>query len=447
MCNELLIMKVNYSLIGFVMLCLCWSACSKTGPLAMFNKLSPHDQYGQRLKDAGLDRTAMGSSWLLKANESIDRALTISIPYKETGYFAADKIQSTSLVFEAKRGQDLRVEIIKKPASGFHIYTDIFQVEEGKPAKVVASADTTGVTLHYEIKKAGRYILRLQPELLRGGEYTLSITAGPSLGFPVAASGKPKVGSFWGDGRDEGGRKHEGIDIFAPKRTPAIATNAGTVTRVTENNLGGRVVFMRPEGRDYNLYYAHLDQQLVSDGQTVKAGDTIGLVGNTGNALRTVPHLHFGIYTSEGAVDPLPFVNREVKEPKAVTAPLKYLNATVRTDNKVALYAGVEDQRPLSVLTQHTPLTVEAATQNWLKVVLPDGRYGYVSAKQVSPLNNIRRATLKSNSAIYDAPDQASAARKITLDAGKKVDILGTYKNYYLVNYEYDTGWINAAAL
>jgi hypothetical protein len=55
----------------------------------------------------------------------------------------------------------------------------------------VASVDS--VKLDQEIKQTGTYILRLQPELLRGGEYTLNITTGPSLGFPVAASGKPNI--------------------------------------------------------------------------------------------------------------------------------------------------------------------------------------------------------------------------------------------------------------
>ena len=79
---------------------------------------------------------------------------------------------------------------------------------------------------------------------------------------------------------------------------------------------------MRPAGKDYTLYYAHLDEQLATDGQSVRAGDTIGLIGNTGNARSTPPHLHFGIYTFGEAIDPLPFVNPNIKEPPAITASL-----------------------------------------------------------------------------------------------------------------------------
>ena len=61
--------------------------------------------------------------------------------------------------------------------------------------------------------------------------------------------------------------------------------------------------------RHVTLYYAHLDEHRVRGGQCVEPGDTLGLVGTTGNAEGTVPHLHFGIYVpGEGAVDPYPFV-------------------------------------------------------------------------------------------------------------------------------------------
>jgi murein DD-endopeptidase MepM/ murein hydrolase activator NlpD len=68
-----------------------------------------------------------------------------------------------------------------------------------------------------------------------------------------------------------------------------IAAANGRISSVTENNLGGKVMFMRPAGKDFTLYYAHLDEQLVSEGQDVRTGDTIGLVGNTGNARTTPP--------------------------------------------------------------------------------------------------------------------------------------------------------------
>jgi murein DD-endopeptidase MepM/ murein hydrolase activator NlpD len=117
------------------------------------------------------------------------------------------------------------------------------------------------------------------------------------------------VGSSFGSARDSGRRRHEGIDIFAPRGTPVIAAVDGWVTRQTSNRLGGKVVWLWAPARRVSLYYAHLDEHAVTPGERVTAGDIIGYVGNTGNARHTPAHLHFGVYAAlAGAVDPSPFV-------------------------------------------------------------------------------------------------------------------------------------------
>ena len=128
----------------------------------------------------------------------------------------------------------------------------------------------------------------MQPELLADIEYTLSIFVEPSLAFPVAESGNPRLISFWGNARDKGARRHEGIDITAGFRTPALAAAEGIISRVNENSLGGKVIFLRDDVTGNNLYYAHLDSQIAVKGQRVKIGDTVGLIGNTGNVCRYV---------------------------------------------------------------------------------------------------------------------------------------------------------------
>ena len=113
------------------------------------------------------------------------------------------------------------------------------------------------------------------------------------------------IQSRWGAPRDGGARRHEGIDVFAPRGTPVLAGAAGRVSRVQETPIGGRVVWLQTDAG--SLYYAHLDRPLVAAGDRVGAGDTLGTVGNTGNAAATPPHLHFGIYAPR-AIDPEPFV-------------------------------------------------------------------------------------------------------------------------------------------
>lgn len=97
--------------------------------------------------------------------------------------------------------------------------------------------------------------------------------------------------------RRSGGRTHRAIDIVAPSGTPIVAISDGRIVRKHTNRLGGKVLYLRsPDGR-YAFYYAHLRDYAtgIEQGATVLQGDTLGYVGNTGNARHTVPHLHFQV--------------------------------------------------------------------------------------------------------------------------------------------------------
>ncbi|MEJ7677223.1 MAG: M23 family metallopeptidase [Segetibacter sp.] len=280
-------------------------------------------------------------------------------------------------------------------------------------------ADTATATITYDVAKDESYILRLQPELLKGGEYTLSVSTGPSLAFPVTPKVKSNIASFWGAGRDRGVRKHEGIDIFASEGTALVAAADGVVTSVTENSLGGKVVFLRPDNKDYTLYYAHLDQQLVQPGQTVKTGDTIGLVGNTGNARTASPHLHFGIYTNSGAVDPLPFVNRVIKMPDKISALVSNIGNWVRNNKAIKLLTQPSVSAPEAfTLEINTLLKVEAAAAGWYRVSMPGGEKGFVASSAVSSvLSPVRKGSLKIAQPLLDEPN-GFAASKTMLPTG-----------------------------
>jgi len=98
---------------------------------------------------------------------------------------------------------------------------------------------------------------------------------------------------------------HGGLDISAPMSTPVKAPAAGTVIAVgPEKSLGNVVVVSH--GYGFKTLYAHLSKLRVRNGQTVKRGDVIGEVGNTG--LSTGPHLHYEIELNGAAVDPLKYI-------------------------------------------------------------------------------------------------------------------------------------------
>ena len=75
-----------------------------------------------------------------------------------------------------------------------------------------------------------------------------------------------------------------------------LAATDGWVTRVETTRVGGNVVWMQPLFGNMRVYYAHLHEQWVEPGDFVLAGEPLGAVGNTGNAITTPPHLHFGVY-------------------------------------------------------------------------------------------------------------------------------------------------------
>jgi len=90
---------------------------------------------------------------------------------------------------------------------------------------------------------------------------------------------------------------HMGIDIFAEKGTPVVAPVQMLVYRTAKGRTkGGNTV--RALGPDWKVhYFAHLDSVSVSVGDWLVAGEPLGTVGNTGNALGKPAHLHYGIYS------------------------------------------------------------------------------------------------------------------------------------------------------
>lgn len=126
-----------------------------------------------------------------------------------------------------------------------------------------------------------------------------------SIRMPVQGVSPDQVANTWKAPR-RGGRRHEGQDIFARRGTPVLAATDGIVVRVGGGELGGNALLVAGRGAR-TFYYAHLDSYApdIDAGDAVRQGQVLGYVGNTGNARTTPPHLHFGVYTATGAVNPL----------------------------------------------------------------------------------------------------------------------------------------------
>jgi len=101
--------------------------------------------------------------------------------------------------------------------------------------------------------------------------------------------------------------KHYGVDILSKKDTPIKATLDGTVLLSTWTFEGGYVIIIQHE-EDITSVYKHNSTLLKLQGERVKAGEPIAIIGNTGK-LSTGPHLHFELWYQRNPVNPADFIN------------------------------------------------------------------------------------------------------------------------------------------
>jgi len=138
------------------------------------------------------------------------------------------------------------------------------------------------------------------------------------LMVPVAGVEPGDVPDTFDAPRAGGRRRHQALDIPAPRGTPIVAADDGVVLELRANRLGGLTIYATDPDRRFVYYYAHLDRYRAGlrRGTTLGKGDVVGYVGTTGNADRAEPHLHFqvmvfpagGEWWDGTPVDPRPYL-------------------------------------------------------------------------------------------------------------------------------------------
>jgi murein DD-endopeptidase MepM/ murein hydrolase activator NlpD len=119
------------------------------------------------------------------------------------------------------------------------------------------------------------------------------------LVLPVLGVSIERLKDSFRDRRGES-RRHNAIDILAPRGTPVVSADSGRILKLYRNNLGGLMVYASDAEGRYIYSYAHLDRYRpgLREGAQIARGDTLGYVGTTGNAPADIPHLHFAILRS-----------------------------------------------------------------------------------------------------------------------------------------------------
>lgn len=192
--------------------------------------------------------------------------------------------------------------------------------------------------------RPARHEIRLDPDAIRGRhlhvasvspdtpkEQILSSRIGPAHVGPIATTGTASL-RLPIDGMDvesikdgfnelRGDHPHEAVDVLAPRNTPVIAVQSGTIAKLFFSKRGGRTIYQfDPSGR-LCYYYAHLERyaEELHEGDWVLQGRIIGYVGTSGNAPLNTPHLHFAVFElgeerkwwKGHAIDPYPLFTKK----------------------------------------------------------------------------------------------------------------------------------------
>ncbi len=123
---------------------------------------------------------------------------------------------------------------------------------------------------------------------------------GPGLLVPVQGVAAASLVDTYEQARGQR-RRHDGIDIMAPRGTPVLAASGGVVMKLFTSERGGTALYQLAPDRRTIYYYAHLDRYApgMAEGRVLRRGEVLGYVGDTGDAGPGNYHLHFEVSTTE----------------------------------------------------------------------------------------------------------------------------------------------------
>lgn len=367
--------KLIYRFLGVFILAICFSACNQlTKATDLITNPTPREVYKRNFKDD----TLPFNRWQHAFKEAFNDSIEVRLPYLEQGLFNADQDDVYNYTLSLKQGEVLHLEVDTDSLQS-KVFIDLYRKTNDSlnPYTFVTRSDLDEKTLDFTVDHTGDYKIFAQPELKAQTPFVLKIYRTPLYHFPVSGKGNAAIQSFWGASRDGGRRRHEGLDIFADRGTPVVAATDGWVSSTGNRGLGGKQVWLRAGLLGNSLYYAHLDSIAVNRGQRVQTGDTLGFVGNTGNARTTPPHLHFGIYR-RGAINPLPYVF----EGTAPLTPKESINTSsqivVKTAQANLRNSAFAKAKKIGQAKRNDTLKLLGESAGWLHIQTPDNQKAFM---------------------------------------------------------------------
>jgi murein DD-endopeptidase MepM/ murein hydrolase activator NlpD len=236
---------------------------------------------------------------------------------RKSFYFGYRFPRLTFTIGSDQAQNDLRIDVVS--AGGEVVKT--YYRNDVEP-NLTSSVRWDGTNAEGRPARNGRYSFRVSPQ---GTETPARLATGPaaapSLGFAFYGYAFPILGRHefglsagrFGAGRT--GHTHQGQDTMAACGTALVAARGGTVQYSGYQSAAGNYLVIDGKGTGFDFMYAHLaEPSPLHSGDTVRTGQPIGIVGETGDAVGC--HLHFEIWTAPGwyeggsPVDPLPYLEK-----------------------------------------------------------------------------------------------------------------------------------------
>lgn len=429
---HLKLLRLTFYGLGFI---LFFTSCRQINKV--FKTESPRQEYAKGLQEGPLAGNTVVKEWLAAGDSVVSNPVETEVPIQSKVVYFSDEANAWAWQFSLPEGRTLRVHTAQIDTS-HQVFIDIFTIKNGNTE---LEKSTTDSLISHTLDEDQTLVLRIQPELLVSGSVTLTLTDDPSMEFPVSGGIRADIGSFWDDPRDAGARQHEGVDIFAERGTPVVAAVDGRIRRTGNRGLGGKQVWLRANGK--SLYYAHLDSINSGMLQSVQKGDTLGFVGNSGNARTTPTHLHFGIY-DRGAINPLPFIDFANNRVEPIAANPSIFNKWGRVSAPEANVRPLPStqKKPIFSLVRNNPVKITGGTGEWYQVELPDGQRGFIFQSLVEPVDlPLADKTVKTKDYLFR--DFAGTKPILTLNTEENLNVYANYENQQLVKYKNHWVWIN----
>lgn len=149
-------------------------SCDLLGP----PPISLHDRYAERLREAGLAAMPAAVAWLESAERALDEPDAVTLPLEIRGWFDADSPAAIAVRFPRPAERWVRVEARFSAPDSTRLFLDAFHLSAGsaEAPELLASAGDTARALSFRVRGSDDIVVRMQPELLRGGAWRLRIT-------------------------------------------------------------------------------------------------------------------------------------------------------------------------------------------------------------------------------------------------------------------------------